>query len=146
MKCTRLAYSWRCYFRVLTLKLSLAPLSTDLTQCCLQSFISSTNITAAWWLLDGSCSLRFCRCLIITAHLLIRAPYLTNVLVTASQCKKEGGEKSDQTWLVITIIVPSLQSDPPTFISMHILHQTEQLHVWASRWLHACKSHPVNYL
>ena len=37
--------------------------------------------------------LRSCRCLIITAHLLIRAPYLTNVLVTASQCKKEGGEK-----------------------------------------------------
>ena len=99
--------------------------------------------------------LRSCRCLIITAHLLIRAARLaclTNVLVTASLCKKERGEKCDQTWLVITIIVPSLQSDLTTFISMHILHQTEQLHVWAwarrALQLEASRSQiqPANYL
>ena len=130
--------SWRCYFRVLTLKLSLAPLhwsqSTLNVVYRVLSDQQPSRPTPGWWWRTVHV-LRSRRCLIITAHLLIRAtePGVFDKCFSPSQSvqKKEGGEKSDQTWLVITIIVPSLQSDPTTFISMHILHQTEQLHVWA---------------
>ena len=68
--------SWRCYFRVLTLKLSLAPLhwsqSTLNVVYRVLSDQQPSRPPPGWWWRTVHV-LRSRRCLIITAHLLIRA-------------------------------------------------------------------------
>ena len=151
--------SWRCYFRVLTLKLSLAPLhwsqSTLNVVYRVLSDQQPSRPPPGWWWRTVHV-LRSRRCLIITAHLLIRAtePGVFDKCFSPSQSVQKRRRRKIRPNLIsyyhnctIITVRPHQHLYQCTFYIRPNNCMCEPGQGGRCSWrLHACKSHPVNYL